>query len=92
MLSLAYYGHRVGVPVIRTVVLDTLETVYEDGVLRPIKPIKGIKEHSKVRITIEAEKRAEHLLAECIDSLPDEEAREMRRIVEEEFEKTDLRR
>ncbi|MCL0088169.1 DUF104 domain-containing protein [Dehalococcoidia bacterium] len=27
---------------------QTLEVVYEDNVLKPIRPIKGIKEHERV--------------------------------------------
>ena len=63
-----------------------IEAIYEDGILRLLKPLKGIKEHSKVKITIEAEKKPKHLLADCIGILPDEDAAEMRRIIEEEFE------
>ena len=30
-----------------------IEAVYEDGVLKPISPLKDIQEHSKVVITVE---------------------------------------
>lgn len=68
-----------------------IEAIYEDGVLRPLQPLKDIEEHSKVKIIIETETQPRHPLADCIGILPDEDAREMRRIIEEEFEKVDLR-
>lgn len=63
-----------------------IEAIYEDGVLRPLQPLKDIEEHSKVKIIIETETQPRHPLADCIGILPDEDAREMRRIIEEEFE------
>lgn len=70
---------------------QTIEAIYEDGVLRPLKPLKSLKEHSKVKVTIEAEEKAKHPLAGCIGILPDEDAAEMRQIIDQEFEKVDLR-
>jgi predicted DNA-binding antitoxin AbrB/MazE fold protein len=31
----------------------TIEAVYEAGVLRPLTPLPGLKEHERVRITLE---------------------------------------
>lgn len=70
---------------------QTIEAIYEDGVLRPLTPLKNLKEHSKVRVTVEAEETAQHPLAGCIGILPDEDAAEMRRIIDEEFERVDVR-
>ncbi|GBC76302.1 hypothetical protein HRbin07_00501 [bacterium HR07] len=70
---------------------QTIEAIYEDGVLRPLKPLKNLREHSRVKITIEAEATVRHPLAECIGILSDEDAAEMRRIIEEEFERVDVR-
>ncbi|MCI2430065.1 antitoxin family protein [Candidatus Acetothermia bacterium] len=70
---------------------QTIEAIYEDGILRPLKPLKNLKEHSKVKVTIEAEEKTAHPLAACIGILPDEDAAEMRRIIDEEFERVDLR-
>lgn len=70
---------------------QTIEAIYENGVLRPLKPLKNLKEHSRVKVTIETEEMAKHPLAECIGILPDEDAAEMRRIIDEEFERVDER-
>ncbi|MDW8140872.1 MAG: antitoxin family protein [Candidatus Bipolaricaulota bacterium] len=70
---------------------QTIEAIYENGILRPLKPLENLKEHSKVRVTIEAEVTTMHPFVTCIGILPDEDAAEMRRIIEEEFEKVDLR-
>ena len=31
----------------------TIEAVYEAGVLKPLSPLPGLKEHERVRITLE---------------------------------------
>ena len=31
----------------------TIEAVYEAGVLKPLSPLSGLKEHERVRITLE---------------------------------------
>ncbi len=66
----------------------TVEAIYEDGVLRPIEPLEGLTERCKVKVTVET--MEPHPLSECIGILPDEDAEEMRRIVEQEFERVDL--
>jgi predicted DNA-binding antitoxin AbrB/MazE fold protein len=32
----------------------TIEAVYEAGVLRPLEPLDALKEHERVRITVQA--------------------------------------
>lgn len=66
-----------------------VHALYEDGVLRPLEPLEGVAEHSRVRITIEMDEVRTHPLADCIGTLPDDDAREMMRIIEEEFERVD---
>jgi len=66
----------------------TVEAIYENGVLRPLEPLEDLKEHEHVRITIETDGR-DHPLADCIGILPNEDAEEMRQIIEKEFEKVD---
>jgi predicted DNA-binding antitoxin AbrB/MazE fold protein len=65
---------------------QTIEAIYEDGLLRPIQPLEGVAERSRVRVTVEVAEPAEHPLADCMGILPDEDAEEMRRIIEDEFE------
>ncbi len=70
---------------------ETVDAVYEGGVLRPIHPLHGIDEHSKVRITVEPTREPSHPLEGCIGILPDEDADEMRRAIESEFEQVNPR-
>lgn len=68
----------------------TVEAVYEDGTFRPVLPIKGLRKHQRVNITIETSLKKEHPLHELCGILPDEDAKEMLKIVKEEFEKVDI--
>ncbi len=68
----------------------TINAVYEAGVLRPLQSLDGIAEHAQLRLTIESVEPAGNGLADCIGILPDEDASEMRRIVESEFEQVNL--
>jgi predicted DNA-binding antitoxin AbrB/MazE fold protein len=65
---------------------QTVEAIYEDGILRPVEPLEGIAEHCIVTVTIEVGEKAAHPLADCVGILPDEDADDMRRIIEAEFE------
>ncbi len=68
----------------------TINAIYEGGVLRPLQSLEGIAEHTRVRVTVESIEREDNGLADCIGILPDDDAEEMRRIVEGEFEQVNL--
>ena len=68
---------------------NVVEAVYEDGVLKPVEPLTGLAEHCRVQVTVRLEK-PRHPLADCLGTMPDEDAEEIRRVVEEEFERVDL--
>jgi len=68
----------------------TIEAVYEDGVFRPIKPIKGLKKHQKVSITLKKLLKKRHPLEGLCGTLPDKDAAEILKIINEEFEKVDI--
>lgn len=68
----------------------TIEAVYEDGMFRPVAPIKGLKKHQRVSLTIETTLKKKHPLHELSGILPDEDAKEMLQIVKEEFETVDI--
>ena len=75
-------------------VRQTVDAVYENGVLRPLTPLQGVPEHGAVRITVTAtvsieSDEAAHPLAPCVGILPNEDADEMRRAIEREFEGVD---
>lgn len=68
----------------------TIEAVFEGGVFRPLSPIKGLKKHQKVSITLQKPIKKKHPLEGLCGILPDEDAAEMLKAVEEEFEKVDM--
>jgi len=68
---------------------QTVEAVYKKGALHPLQPLQGLPENARVRITVEAEPATAHPLERFAGSLSAEEADEMLRLVEEEFEQVD---
>ncbi len=68
----------------------TLEAVYENGVFRPLTRPEGIAEHGRVMITVTAEEKLSSL-ADLAGRISQDDAQEMRAIVEREFEGVDLR-
>ena len=67
---------------------QTIEAVYENGVLRPLRPLQGIAENDRVTVTVTTTGGAGSLQA-CVGTLPDADAREMRAIIESEFEQVE---
>ncbi|MCL4295159.1 MAG: antitoxin family protein [Anaerolineae bacterium] len=68
---------------------QTLEAIYENGALRLLTQPEGLAEHSKVKITIEAEEAQSPSLLQFAGILTDEEAADLIRVIEEEFERID---
>jgi predicted DNA-binding antitoxin AbrB/MazE fold protein len=68
----------------------TIEAIYEDGVFRPLTPVKGLKKHQRVTITVEKSLERRHPLHGLCGILPDKDAKEMLKIIEEEFEKVNI--
>jgi len=68
----------------------TINAVYEGGVLRQLQSLDGLAENTHVKLTVESVDPAGNGLADCIGILPDEDAAEMRRVVESEFEQVNL--
>ncbi len=66
-----------------------LQAIYEHGVLRPLEPLEGIAENSEVKLTVQS-LPTRHDLKDLFGTLPKENADEMRKIIDEEFEKVDL--
>ncbi len=65
-----------------------IHAIYEHGVLRPLEPLEEIAEKSEVALTIEYP--SPHPLKDIFGTLPREDADEMRKIIDEEFERVDL--
>ena len=66
----------------------TIDAIYENGILRPLKPLDWLPEHRRVKVTVTTNEKP-HPLDHVIGSLSDEDARELEQIIEEEFEKVD---
>jgi len=64
----------------------TVEAIYEKNVLKPVEPIKGIKEHERV-IVILCSHPIKKGLRELVGTLTHEEAEAMQKLIDEEFEK-----
>lgn len=69
---------------------ETLDAVYENGVFRPLKTPTGLGSHSRVTLTVTSEDDGASL-ADCENRISREDAREMRDIVDREFEYVDPR-
>ena len=63
----------------------TVEAIYEDKVLKPIEPIKGIKEHERVLLIL-CSHPIKKGLRELVGTLTHEEAEVMQKLIDEEFE------
>ena len=63
---------------------QTVEAIYEDGVSRPLTALEGLTEHCKVKVTVESEEITSHPLLRFAGVLSDDEAAELRRIIEDE--------
>ena len=64
----------------------TVEVIYEENVLKPIEPIKGIKEHERVLVIL-CSHPTKKGLRELVGTLSHEEAEVMQKLIDEEFEK-----
>jgi predicted DNA-binding antitoxin AbrB/MazE fold protein len=64
---------------------QTIQAVYEKGVLRPLKPLQGLAENDRVTVTVTV-LPPQGPLAGVIGTMPDADANELREIIEAEFE------
>ena len=69
--------------------IQTVEAIYEDGVLRPLETLTNLPQHCRVRLTIEFEPKLPHRLMQFAGILTNEEAAELQKTIAEEFEKID---
>lgn len=67
--------------------VKTIHAIYEHGILRPLEPIEDMMENSKVEITVSSEREVLHPLLRFAGILNEDEANEMMKVVEEEFER-----
>ncbi len=65
----------------------TIEAVYENGMLRPREPLDGLPDKTHVRITIHTRDSSGSRVVQCAGSISDEDAEQMKQIIEREFER-----
>jgi len=68
---------------------QTVEAIYEHGVLRPLQTLEGFDEHSKVTLTIQGGPLPPHPLLRFAGILGDDEAQALQQLIEDEFERID---
>ena len=66
--------------------VKTLHAVYEHGILRPLEQIDGIEENAEVELTLIIEKKGVHPILRFAGILKEEEADQMMKAVDDEFE------
>jgi predicted DNA-binding antitoxin AbrB/MazE fold protein len=66
-----------------------IHAIYENGVLKPVEPLEDIAENSEVELSVQYPPSSKSI-KDVFGILPKQDADEMRKIVEEEFEKVDL--
>ena len=64
-----------------------IDAVYKKGAFHPVRPLKGLKENARVRVTVES--ASVHPLERFAGILSTKEADQMLKLVEEEFEQVD---
>ena len=70
---------------------ETMEAIYENGVLRLSRPLRQVDEHARVTVTVEPAPTKHRPLIDCVGILPNDDAADMLRIIEAEFEQVNLR-
>lgn len=67
--------------------VKTIHAIYKRGVLKPLEPIEGIGENTKVEVTISTEKDVSLPFLKFAGILSEEEANKMMKVVDDEFER-----
>ena len=62
-----------------------IEVIYENNVLKPLMPIEWLKKHERTWVMLCPRAKRE-TLHELVGTLTHEEAEEMQKLIEEEFE------
>ena len=68
----------------------SFNAIYEHGVLKPLVPIEGINENTKVKVTISIENQVSHPILRFAGILNKKDADSLMDMVEDEFERVNL--
>ena len=63
---------------------QTIEAIFEDGVFKPLSPLRGVAEHDQVTIAVTTAAREQRSL-QTLEPMSHEDAQEMREIIAREF-------
>lgn len=66
---------------------QAITAIYKSGHFIPLVPVQGLQDNQSVRLTVLPQKKKEHPLMRFVGSISNEEADELSRVIEEEFEK-----
>jgi predicted DNA-binding antitoxin AbrB/MazE fold protein len=67
---------------------ETLKAVFENGVFRPLRRPKGLAERHEVTLTVTVDEGSSSLV-DFAGRISSDDAREMREVIEREFERVD---
>lgn len=65
--------------------MTAIEVVYEDNVLKPLTPIKGLRDHERLVVILCPHPAAKEGLRALAGTLTHEEANAMQKTIDEEF-------
>ncbi|MFC1715363.1 antitoxin family protein [Candidatus Poribacteria bacterium] len=65
-----------------------IEVIYEDEVLRPLKPIEGLRKSERTWVLL-CPRPDREALHELVGTLTHKEAEEMQKLIDEEFERVE---
>jgi len=73
-----------------------ITAIFENGVLRPLRPLVGVPDRAEVDITVNTRENGPAVVDSlgwrgCVGTISDSDAAEMSRAVDDEFEKVDDR-
>jgi len=67
------------------------DAVFEDGVIKPLEPLEVLPEHTRVSVSLDFPRNSLNAISETTGWLSDEDAAEIKAIIEAEFEQIDER-
>ncbi len=66
---------------------QTVDAIYSNGVLRPVRPLAGLPENATVKVTVES--ASPRPFDGWVGGVSSEDASLMRRVIDEEFERVE---
>lgn len=67
------------------------DAIFEDGVIKPLEPLEALPEHTRVSVSLDFPRKSLDAISGATGWLSDEDAAELKAIIETEFEQIDER-